>query len=240
MKRIFLVILALSLCVFIVPAFADTNINITTGDGSPVSVTSVDVDGCGNDVVIGGGVSCVKPGKTPSCIIIDGVPSCIEPPDHCGPDPDYCARMRRHTCLKDAARDAFAYLEGRLRDIGWWHKGYKFVWSFETRVIYGSHGDNHNYANRRRVVFYYKEDRSISTKAFFNAFKQGGKYRFAFTTDFTPAKKCSSSGYTYADDLLITGIYDDGYEAVDEFIAYLESLSGPTEEANAGCDCDGK
>lgn len=229
MKRIFLVILALSLCVFIVPAFADTNVNITTGDGSPVNVTSVDVDGCGNDVVIGGGVSCVKPGKTPSCVIIDGVPSCIEPPDYCGPDPDYCARMARHGCLKNTARDVFGYLEGRLRSIGWWHKGYKFIWSFETRVIYGSRGDNNHYRDRRPITFYCVEDPSIKVKAYINVYKHGKEYYTVFTTDFTPAKKCSKSGYVYADELMITGTYADGYAAVDEFIAQLERLCDDAE-----------
>lgn len=232
MKRILLVVLVLALCISVVPAFADTNINITTGDGSPVNVTSTDVDGCGNTVIVGGGANVpVKPGRT--CVIIDGVPSCIEPPNYCGPDPDYCARMARHTCLKNAARDVFAYLEGRLRSIGWWHKSYKFVRSFETRVIYGSRGDNNHYACRRPITFYCKADRSIEVKAYVNVYKHGKDFITVFTTDFTPAKKCQKGGYVYADDLMITGAYADGYEAVDEFIEQLIALSGDVDS-----DCE--
>ena len=242
MKRIFLGFLALCLCLSIVPAFADTNINITTGDGSPVNVTATDVDGCGNTVIVGGGPTCTptKPGAT--CILIDGVPSCIEPPDYCGPDPDYCARMARHSCLKNAARDAFGYLEGRLNQIGWCHGTYKFVRSFETRVIYGSRGNNNNYKNRRPITFFYKTDHSIKVKAYFNIFKRGKDYMFVFTTDFTPAKKCDKSGYTYSDELLITGIYTDGYDAVDDFIAQLEAITNgdaaDDTTTTSGCNCN--
>lgn len=243
MKRILLVILALTLCLSALPAFADSNVNINVdaGDHSPVNVNVNSIDGCNNDAVIndgtaGGIIVPVKPGKTPTCIVINGVPGCIEPSDYCG-------RKRepaQNQCLKNSARKVWAYLEGQLRSIGWWHKTYKFVWSFGTRVIYGSNGDNNHYEDRRRVVFYCTSKKSqIQEKAFLNAYQNGDKFMFVFTTDFVP-QDCQDSGYTYDDDLLITGIYDNGYDAVDEFIAYLKSLSEPTEEASTGCDCDGK
>ena len=231
MKRICLVLIAICLVLSAMPAFADstTNITIDAGDHSPVSVNVNTVDGCGNTAVINDGVACsgqttvcTKPGKTPGYIIIDGVPGCLEPPD-C--DPDYCARMRRHSCLKNAARDVFGYLEGRLRAIGWWHKNYKFVRSFETRVIYGSRGDNNHYKDRRPITFYCKADPSIKVTAYINVYKHAGEYYTVFTTDFTPAKKCSKEGYVYAEDLMLTGAYADGYEAVDEFIEQLQRLS---------------
>ena len=239
MKRIFMVVLALVLCLSVIPAFADSNVDVTVtaGDCSPVNVNVNSIDGCNNNAVIGASGGCVTPGKTPGCVIINGVPSCIEPPDYCGPDPDYCNRMRRHTCLKNAARDVFGYLEGRLRDIGWWHKGYKFVRSFETRVIYGSRGDNNHYKDRRPITFYYKADKTIKAVAYLNVYKHGKDFITVFTTDFTPASKCSNKGYVYADELMITGAYADGYEAVDEFIEYLESLvGGPSQDT--GCDCE--
>ncbi|MBQ1528263.1 hypothetical protein IIZ77_01275 [Candidatus Saccharibacteria bacterium] len=236
MKRIFLVTLALVLCLSALPAFADSSVNITidAGDHSPVDVNVNSIDGCNNNAVINDGAACgataaVIPCVKPSCVIINGVPSCIEPKDPPCVDPDYCARMARHSCLKNAARDVFAYLEGRLNQIGWWHKTYKFVRSFETRVIYGSRGDNNHYSERRPITFYYKADPSIKVKAYLNVYKHGKNYMTVFTTDFTPAKKCSQSGYSYPDDLMITGIYADGYDAVDEFIAQLERLASDTD-----------
>lgn len=245
MKRIFLGFLVLTLCLSIVPAFADSNVTITidAGDHSPVDVNVNSIDGCNNNAVINDGAGCgaaVKPGKTSTCVVIDGVPCCIEPPDYCGPDPGYCARMARHTCLKNAARDVFGYLEGRLRSIGWWHKGYKFVRSFETRVIYGSRGDNNHYKERCPITFYCKDDPSIKVKAYINVYKKGKDFMTVFTTDFTPAKKCQKGGYVYAEELMLTGTYADGYEAVDEFIAYLERLSGGDTDddlPSTGCDC---
>lgn len=241
MKRTFLLILVLAICLSAIPAFADSNvnININAGDHSPVDVNVNSIDGCNNSAVIGvpvGTTTSTKPGCRPSCIIINGVPSCVEPPNHCGPDPDYCARMRRHTCLKNAARDVFGYLEGRLRSIGWWHKNYKFVWSFETRVIYGARGDNNHYRERRPITFYCKSDSSIKVTAYVSVYKHGKDYITLFSEDFVPAKKCSSKGYTYPDDLMITGAYADGYEAVDEFIAYLMTFSGDTEADDACVD----
>lgn len=242
MKRIFVVFLVIALCLSVVSAFADSNVNITidAGDYSPVNVTVSSIDGCGNDVIMGAPVG-IKPGKTPGYVIIDGVPGCIEPPNHCGPDPDYCARMRRHTCLKNAARDVFGYLEGRLRSIGWWHKNYKFVRSFETRVIYGSRGDNNHYQERRPITFYYKADPSIKVTAYINVYKHGKDYITLFSTDFTPASKCSNKGYVYADDLMITGAYADGYDAVDEFIDKLNALvNGPSQDTSCDCGTESK
>ncbi len=237
MKRVFVVILVLVVCSTAVSAFADSNVNINidTGNHSPVSVNINAIDGCGNSAYIDGNAGNCHPGWT----IINGVPSCIEPPDYCGPDPDYCARMRRHTCLKNAARDVFGYLEGRLRDIGWWHKNYKFIWSFETRVIYGSNGDNNHYKDRRPITFYCVSDHSLKTTAYMNVYKHGKDYITLFSTDFTPASKCSSSAYVYQEELMITGAYADGYEAVDEFLRYLQSLSGNEDGCNAdtGCNC---
>ena len=230
MKRIFILALALAICLSVIPAFADStvNVNVNAGDHSPVNVNINSTDGCNNASVIGAptGTNC-----RPGCVIIDGVPSCIEPPDYCGPDPDYCARMQRHSCLKNAARDVFGYLEGRLRSIGWWHKSYKFIWSYETRVIYGSRGDNNHYRCRLPITFYCKDDPSIEVKAYISIYKHGKDYITLFSEDFTPASKCSKKGYTYSDDLMITGAYTDGYEAVDEFIEYLQALSGDADDA---------
>ena len=232
MKRLTAVILVCVLCISLTSAaFADSNvtISVTTGDNSPVDLNVNSIDGCNNSANINDGATgCVRPGTGTSCVIINGVPSCIEPSNHCGPvcyDPDYCARMRRHTCLKNAARDVFGYLEGRLRSIGWWHKNYKFIWSYETRVIYGSRGDNNHYRDRRPITFYCKDDQSIKVMAYLNVYKHGKDYITLFSIDFTPASKCSKKGYVYADDLMITGAYTDGYEAVDEIIEYLETLS---------------
>ena len=236
MKRTFVLILVLAVCFGAVSAFADSdvNVNIDTGDNSPVSVNVNSIDGCNNSANIGG-----TGGRTPGCVIINGVPSCIEPPGYCGPDPDYCARMQRHTCLKNAARDVVGYLEGRLRDIGWWHKSYKFVWSYETRVIYGSCGDNHHYGDRRPITFYCVDDPSIKVTAYINVYKHAKEFYTLFSTDFTPASKCSSKPYTYREEQMITGAYTDGYEAVEEFIRYLQSISGNTGNCNTdtGCNC---
>ena len=223
MKRVFVLVLILAFCLNAVSAFADSTvtINVDAGDHSPVNVNVNSIDGCNNSASNGG-----CSGKSSSCTI-NGVPCCIEP---CSPDPDYCARMRRHACLKNAARDVFGYLEGRLRDIGWWHKGYKFIWSYETRVIYGSRGDNKHYRNRRPITFYCKDDPSIKATAYINVYKHGKDYITLFSTDFTPASKCSSMGYTYQEDLMITGAYEDGYEAVDEFIKILQGMSSDDDK----------
>ena len=240
MKRTFVLILILAVCFTAVSAFADSevNVNVDTGNHSPVSINVNSIDGCNNGASIGGPAG--RPGNCgQSYVIINGVPSCIEPPNHCGPDPDYCARMRRHSCLKNAARDVVGYLEGQLRDIGWWHKSYKFIWSFETRVIYGSCGDNHHYGDRRPITFYCVDDPSIKVTAYISVYKHAKEYYTLFSTDFTPAAKCSSKPYTYREEQMITGAYVDGYEAVDEFIRYLRSLSGDTNGCNvpAGCNC---
>ena len=240
MKRILLVILALTLCLSALPAFADSNVNINVdaGDHSPVNVNVNSIDGCNNDAVIndgtaGGIIVPVKPGKTPTCILINGVPGCIEPSDYCGPtccDPDRRLDDPRHVCLKDAARNAWNYLESQLKSIGWWYYGtHKFVWSSGTRVIYGRSGDNNHYKRRHAVTFYYKGDSSIRQVAYFNVYISGDDFVYLFSEDFLRISKCEKWEVDYAkyypETIVINGSYTDAHEAVDAFIEYLEPLS---------------
>ncbi len=117
MKRIFMVILASVLCLSIVPAFADSNvtINVDSGNCSPVNINVNSIDGCNNYAVIGAPVattgSC-QPGKTPGCIVIDGVPGCIEPPNYCGPV-NTCVT----TCLTPCQRQQMYDLKTEGRDL---------------------------------------------------------------------------------------------------------------------------
>lgn len=249
MKRIFLGFLVLTLCLSIVPAFADSNVTITidAGDHSPVDVNVNSIDGCNNNAVINDGAGCgtaVKPGKTSTCVVIDGVPCCIEPPDYCGPtccDPDRRLDDPRHVCLKDAARNIWEYLESQLESIDWWYYGtHKFVWSSGTRVIYGRNGDNKNYDNRRPVTYYYKGNSDISKKAYLNVWISGKEFKYLFSEDFLRISKCDKWKVDYAkyypDSIAITGTYTDGYKAVDEFIGQLRALSDC--EATDAEDCD--
>ena len=251
MKRIVSIVLIVALCLSIVPVFADSNVNvnINTGDNSPVQDINVtSVDGCGNNVNVDTGCGAVgspsgscktsKSGCT-TVVVIDGVPGCIEPSDYCGP----CRRLDdpRHVCLKDAARNIWEYLESQLESIGWWYYGtHKFVWSSGTRVIYGRNGDNKNYNNRRPVTFYYKSNSYIRKKAYLNVFICGKEFKYLFSKDFLRISKCDKWKVDYAkyypDSIAITGTYADGYKAVDEFIGQLRAISDG--EATDAEDCD--
>lgn len=252
MKRIISIALIVALCLSIAPAFADSNVNvnINTGDNSTVQdINITNVDGCNNDVNVDTGCGTAgspggwcKPSK-PGCstiVIIDGVPGCVETPDHCGP----CRRLDdpRHACLKDAARNAWEYLESQLKSIGWWYYStHKFVWSSGTRVIYGRSGDNNHYNSRRAVTFYYKSDSSICKKSYLTVYIKGDEFIYLFSNDFLRISKCEKWKVDYAkyypERITITGSYNNAYDAVDEFIDQLRALSG-NEDVDEDYDCE--
>lgn len=235
MKRIIAFVLILAICLSAIPVLADAVVNIDIGDNcNNITVGSINaIDGCNNTGI--NGVSVCGPISGPGVCSGDPKPIIVVSTWDVGCDrrPD----DPRHVCLKETARSTWAYLESQLERIGWWYYGtHKFVWSSGTRIIYGRNGDNKNYNNRRAVTFYYKSNSDISKKAYLSVWISGKDFNYIFSDDFLRISKCDKWKVDYAkyypDSIAITGIYTDGYAAVDDFIGQLQSLSNG-EAANA-------
>lgn len=219
MKRFLLVSLVLALCFSLVAAaYADTNINVDVDAGGDANV-NIDVasdsgGGCVPEIPCDPGC---KP-KKPTCIIINGVPCCIEPEDPV--DPEQAAREARNRGVKAEARAVWEYLESELERIGWSHGQYKIIRSFEVRVIYGSKGNNST-SERAPITFYCEADPSIKVKCYMITLLRGNRYPVLFATSFRTGKRADE----YDDEWIINTYGQEGSAAVDEFIEYLESLT---------------
>ncbi len=198
MKRILAVFLILALCLsFAVAASADTNIDVDVNAGGDANV----------EVNVGG---------PPATVIVNGVT--VKPPKP-PVDPDQAAREARNRSVKDEARDTFEYLESELERIGWSHGYYKIIRSYEVRVIYGSKGSNKS-SERAPIRFYYEDDPTIEVSCYMVTLYGRGYCPVLFTTNFRTGKHADE----YSDKWLLNKRGQDGVEAVDTFIAYLESL----------------
>ncbi len=251
MKRFFSLTLALVLCLFVASAaFADgfthtetytvfmPEGHVTTetewGHYQTTTVTYEDYTACtvchNNPCTCAPKPVCQTCHQNPCCCAPQPIcPTCHHDPCKCKPI-DY-AKVRResaHANMKSYGKSTLDLLRRELKRIGWDYKCAKLVRSYETRLIYGSRGDNKHPEQLKPIVFYCIDNPGLKFECYMivnpvqstdfytcNGYRD---YRVFFATDFN----IGSGPYTYNDEWIITCQKQDGPAAVAEFIKFLE------------------